>query len=143
MLHFHMAVTADFFRNGGQRDRDRMICWRKISQNVLDQNFIVHDQFALDAAILRVAENIENRSPQPFQPGEKTEERHDPGPKTGFYRVALLVLAAKNRRCKMELEARLPFERRRDLLCERAVAVKSRDLIFVLDREQLEIIASR
>lgn len=41
----------------------------------------------------------------------------------------------------MELVAQIALEGGRDLFREGAVSVEPRDLVFVLDREQLEIIA--
>ena len=64
------------------------------------------------------------------------------GPKVALFRQAGIGIAmAEDRRREMDGKLDIAFELLLEPLCERAIGVKPRDLILVLDRHQLVQIA--
>ena len=137
----HIAVSADLFGDRGERNGKRMILRREALKQFIDKRFVVADQLAFGAPFLGTPEQVERRAAQEAEFCHETESRHHPRAEGRLDRAALRVLAAHDRRREMELVAQVAFEGGRHLLRESAVGVEPRDLVFVLDREQLEIIA--
>ena len=54
-----VAEAADFFRDGGETDREMMIVRRQARQHLVDHRLVFVDQRALGAALERAAERIE------------------------------------------------------------------------------------
>ena len=75
MLLLDVAEAADFFRDRGKTDRDMMIVRRELRQHFVEHRFIVRDQLAFGAPLLRMAERIERRAAQELQFRQQPERR--------------------------------------------------------------------
>src|SRR3954453_13791687 len=105
MPRLHMTEGADLFRNIGKTDRNVMIVGRKLAYDLFEQHFIVGDQLALSAPLLRITEDIERGAAQGLEFRQDTKRRENPRSKRHLLRQAGdLILAGEQRRRQMELE---------------------------------------
>src|SRR5262245_32906906 len=103
-----MAEAADLVRNGDERDREMVVLRREAIEDLDEHRFVVGNQRALGAALLRIAERIEGSAAQALELRQKTKDGHHPGAERHLLRRASApVLARDHRRSEVELEAQI------------------------------------